>query len=54
MVFNILWSKKALLDVEDSLEWYGKINNLFPKRFYDEILKIVNLLTKNPFISNKV
>lgn len=50
MVFNILWSKKALLDIEDSLEWYSEINSVLPKRFYNEILKKVILLTKNPHL----
>lgn len=50
MAFNILWSKKALLDIEDSLECYSEINDTLPKRFYDNVLKNVLLLTKNPYL----
>ena len=50
MAFNILWSKKALLDIEESLEWYGEINDTLPKRFYNEVLKNVLLLIKNPYL----
>lgn len=50
MFFNILWSKKALIDIEDSLEWYGEINNTLPEKFYNEVLKNVSLLSKNPYL----
>ncbi|WP_438966735.1 type II toxin-antitoxin system RelE/ParE family toxin [Flavobacterium sp.] len=50
MVFNILLSKKASLEIENDIEYYSEINKKLGKQFYSEFLENLDYLKTNPFL----
>lgn len=44
MVFNILLSKKASLEIENAIEYYSEINKKLGKQFYSEFLENLDYL----------
>ena len=50
MVFNILLSKKASIEIEESIEYYNGINKKLGKQFYVELLENLSHIKNNPYL----
>ena len=50
MVFKILWSKKALIEVEKALEFYDEIQPKLGEKFYTELQHASAYIKSNPFL----
>lgn len=50
MAFNILLSKKASIEIENTIEYYMLINKKLGERFYSEFLENLNYIRINPFL----
>lgn len=50
MDFNVLISKKATLEIEESITYYQEINKALANRFYIEVNENIEVIKRNPFI----
>lgn len=50
MDFNVLISKKATREIEESITYYQEINKTLANRFYTEVIENIEVIKKNPFL----
>jgi hypothetical protein len=53
MAYKIQLEKRALIEIDDALEYYSKISNKVLKNFDNELQKAYKTIAKNPFFQKR-